>query len=793
MATRRNVTTGKRIVGSPLTTDVTVPALTAGSTVIVELAGVVGHANIGSSGGTAFTKRTTYGGGAFDVSTSDIVAAGGETIVSITANADFGLAWAIYEVDLGVGGGFASWSNNAGGNTANSASDFACLPDSAVTVTGPSLLVGGWIVDSTGFAFNTTNQWRQFGPLGHLYANDGSTGGVDFIWASGLADVDATHSFPASLAAGQYKATSNWFRGAASVMCSQAVYTDNSGVATNAAPTNPIVAENSLPGASRNKWWGAPMTALGVDATIAGYADRCSYAPGDTVAFKVDSTAFAFRVEIYRLGHYGSEEMGARQVAGFITGTIQTQPAATVDSTLGHTKCAWTTNATWTVPAAATPGVYVVLYRRTDDTTKISMGHFIVTGAVTNKMAVVVPDCTYQAYNIWGATTDNGPRAVGGTWTGRSLYQIGGDLGTVNLAHRAYAVSFDRPYGVQATQANTYMWDSDFAAWLFLESQGYDLTYVSDTQLEADPTLLTTAKIVMPIGHHEYTSEAQWNALRGAETAGVNVASVGANMALWHTRFIDAGRTIVCYKDSASIDATPGFDAGTGRDPLGFTGTWRDTRGIYNIDPRPEQLIYGQMFVANAPANKQLEVPFAQKTLPVWRNSAAVQALTTGTVYTTPTAVYGDEGDFIDTRFQHSDNQVTLSPTVVNLSQGSNVNGSLYSTPYTGITIGWSLFRDPSGALVAHTGGWRGWEGVSRWARNEFGSTIATPNIDWQNAVNALLYDLGGRPASIRPTGPGDTALTDPATGAPTGSRDDIAVAYGLTAGATFSGWGIAI
>jgi hypothetical protein len=43
------------------------------------------------------------------------------------------------------------------------------------------------------------------------------------------------------------------------------------------------------------------------------------------------------------------------------------------------------------------------------------------------------------------------------------------------------------------------------------------------------------------------------------------------------------------------------------------------------------------------------------------------------------------------------------------------------------------------------------------------------------------MYDLGAEPATLTAMRPGiDAALTDPATGAPGGTRDDVAQAYGI-------------
>lgn len=740
---------------------------------------------------TGFTKRTTYGGGGQDVSISDKVAAGGETSVSVTLNGAENVSGIVYE--FGPGLTFNAAANNGSGSTTAQATDFQVAP-AAVSVSGASIIVGLWSVSTT-TAFSASNHWRQMGPYGKMYASAANQPGsfTQFIWASGVMDVDATHQYPQNLAAGSYQATSVYLL-SNTAFAAQAAYTDTSGVPTNPAAANPIVAENSLPGTHNANWF---LGTSGSNSTIAGYTDKPSYAPGDTVNFKVDSTSNPFRVEIYRLGAYGWDMFGARHVlgngAGYITGTPTSQPAPTVDGTLGSTSCNWTTNATWTIPANTPPGVYYVIFRRTDVTTNVSTGHFVVRSTSSaGKMAIVIPDCTHQAYNVWGATTDNGS-LLSGTWTGRNLYQIGADGNTPNFAHRSYAVSFDRPYSTQTTNAQTYIFDSEMGWINFTEAQGYNLTYFSDIDLEQSSTILNNTSLVVLLGHAEYWSMNIYNAYQNALAAGVNVHSESSNIALWHTRFAASDttkRTLICYKDSGTADVSAGW-SGTGYDPVSYTGTWRDSRTnpgtVNNTDIRRENGICGQMFLSSGPTQGTLSVPFSSKTSPIWRNSPAIQSLTTGQTYTSTTSVLGYEIDAPDGSAGQPANLVNLSPMSFSYTRGSNAAGTIYVTSGT-TTIGFTMYRAGSGALFFHTGSWRGWWSVSRWQGS--GPTGGSVDINWQNALLAVLYDFGQIPASIQAMEPDiDPALTDPSIGAPTGGQTGVALAYGLTVPAVSSGF----
>lgn len=738
---------------------------------------------------TGFTKRTTYGGGAQDVSVADKATVGGETTATFTLNGQENVAGVLAEVsDLGA---FIGASTNTNGAVPAAATDFLTQP----AAVGVATAAVGFAIFSEAADLatrpysNLANRWRQLGPIGSIFAQGGNQPGADaqFVWAAGVADLSPTRSYPANLAAGQYQMTSQFVNPGGSGFVAQAFYA-NAGAAFAPAPANKTVAENSLPGTLAANWF----VANGTNATIAGYADKQSYAVGETVNFKVDSTGNPFRVEIYRLGNYGWEPMSARNVlgngAGYITGTIQSQPAAVVDPTLGAPVCSWTTNASWTIPAGTQSGVYCVLYRRTDVTTNVSIGHFVVRGSsVAGKMTIVLPDFTYQAYNCWGATTDFGAFGVG-TCTGRSVYRAGSDGAIANFNHRAYGCSFDRPYHTQSGNANTYMWDADFGFIAFAEAQGYDITYLSDVDLDNSTTALDGSAMVVMLGHSEYWSTNVYDAYKRAVDNGINTFVYGSNIALWRVRFAVGDtnkRMMICYKDSGTKDSGAGF-TGTGYDPVGHTGTWRDTRTVpgevNNLDVRRENALIGQLFMINGLVQDKLHVPFASKTKPIWRNSASVQALTTGQNFITVQNAQGYEVDLVGYPSQPV-NLVELNPRSMSyVGQGANAAGSTYVANVGPVNVGFTLYRRGSGALVFCTGNWRGWWGTTRWWGGTY-DVNRVIDLDWQNALLAVLYDLGQVPSTLRAMRPGlDTDLTSPATGAPAGNRDAVAVAYGLTA-----------
>lgn len=769
--------------------------------VLVDMGGSTLTANLTNSGGTAFTFRS-HALGAEACEILDVVCAGGETQIFITQSGSANCAGVIYQfTNLGA---FIAAGNNGAGVAAGAAND-QCALTGAISIGAHSnaVLVSGFDVVFTGTG-NALNEFHGLGPQGQLYLNGTQQGAaVRHMYASGLSDVTSSQSFPASQSAGNFKAVSQWITGTQTLFAVGALYIDTSGTATNTAPANAIVGENTLPGTVKANWF---LTGTSLNnSTIAGFTDKLSYAPGDTVSFKVDSTtATGFRVEIYRLGFYNYETNGARNVlgvgtggdAGYITGTATAQGAPTVDGTLGSTSAAaWSVNATWAIPSSAVPGVYVFILRRTDVTTDTCGGAFVVrTANPAGKIAVCVSDFTWNAYNVWGATTDNGTIG-GGTWTGRSVYQIGGDGASGNLAHRAYAVCFDRPMGTGSSNNLTWLYDTEQPFITFAEAQGYNLSYHSNWDLDNDSTatLLIRCQSVWLIGHQEYWSTAIYNSLTAAANAGVSFHIQASNVALWHVGFAVADtnhRTMICYKDSTSVDVTAGF-TGTGLNPNFYSGTWRDTRtGVspFNTDVRSENALTGQLFIASGPLAVQISIPFASKGQPIWRNSTGITGLVSGSY--TVNIPGGGGGDEMD----QAGGQTHQPPNLVNLgaysggtiTTGANAVGDIYTTTLTNPSISFSLYRRyASRALIMHTGTWDAWWGITRYAKTAFASAsvVTTPDINWQNAFLCAMYDLGCVPATPTCMQPAtDTNVTNPSTGAPALSTDKTGVtrAYGL-------------
>jgi hypothetical protein len=128
-----------------------------------------------------------------------------------------------------------------------------------------------------------------------------------------------------------------------------------------------------------------------------------------------------------------------------------------------------------------------------------------------------------------------------------------------------------------------------------LEEQGYDLSYISNVDLDRNPAQLLQHKAYISLGHDEYWTKAMRDGVEHARDSGVGVAFLGANVAYWQVRFEPdsrgvAYRTVVCYKvstDRHNLALDPAYP----QDVAHVTAQWRDP-----VLGRPENAMIGIMY-----------------------------------------------------------------------------------------------------------------------------------------------------------------------------------------------------
>lgn len=358
--------------------NVTIPATTAGSTLVcVGAGGAVITAKLGI-GGTDFTKRT-QSLSSREVAAQDIVdASGGTTTIEISLNGPENVDGMIFEFASGTLGNFIAGATQPGSSMIRD-SDWQ-VATQGVTTSGASVLITMFTVNED--ANVPARKFWGLEPAGKQFANEyvDNDPSRSLYWSMiGVSD---------QLSAGTFAAKSSRTVGGnyQNVVWAYENLAPGTPTYTNPYP-NAIAVENSLPGSQQGVWYGATT-----NANIAGYTDSLSYSPGDTVNFKVDSNNVGFDVEIFRHGYYGYVTFGAKRKAT-ISGAPTVQSSPTING-FGGTVCAWGTTATWAIPADATPGVYVYNMRRTDNSAFVAQGLFVVKSPVPvsqeNKIMVAI-------------------------------------------------------------------------------------------------------------------------------------------------------------------------------------------------------------------------------------------------------------------------------------------------------------------------------------------------------------------------------------------------------------------
>jgi hypothetical protein len=188
--------------------------------------------------------------------------------------------------------------------------------------------------------------------------------------------------------------------------------------------TNPIVAENQLPGTPMSVWW---VDAGDDSPKLEGFTTQMGTNVGGTVQFKIDNLTGNpnYQISIYRLGYYGGD--GARLITtiNHTGSSVIAQPNPLTNAATGEVDAGnWSVTDSWSMPATAVSGVYIA---NVTQGTQVFQIPFVVSDPnSTSAIIFQTNDETWQAYNGWG---------------GASVYAGNGP----GVNGSAYAVSYNRP------------------------------------------------------------------------------------------------------------------------------------------------------------------------------------------------------------------------------------------------------------------------------------------------------------------------------------------------------------
>ena len=293
--------------------------------------------------------------------------------------------------------------------------------------------------------------------------------------------------------------------------------------------SNPVVLENQAEGA--RDW---QLTRVRVDGGgfrspwIEGYCSRQSLKSGESIDIMVSTNPVRkFKAEIFRMGYYGGRGARLMKTIDSVQGRIQPEPIIG-DKNLHE--CKWTSSIKLTIPSNWLSGVYLGRLTTIPEGTESYWQSYVVFIVTDERPAEVLFQCsdnTWQAYNTWPNKYSiyTHPKGNQGPWAD---------------------VSFDRPYGKEAqytsvvsdplTVGSGEFLPYEFPLAYWLEKQGYDVTYCSNSDM-VSPDRGLKCKSFVSVGHDEYWDIRQFNSVVKMRDTGVNLLFLSGNSVCWVTPF----------------------------------------------------------------------------------------------------------------------------------------------------------------------------------------------------------------------------------------------------------------
>jgi len=288
---------------------------------------------------------------------------------------------------------------------------------------------------------------------------------------------------------------------------------------------------------------------------ILGYPSAPGVFPGQTVLFHVSTDAPEFRIELYRQG--ATLERVAE--TGWIAAERFPLLAPYDDGSRvwrGHP---------FRVPEGLRSGAHVAMFvegdgrgrdracQRLDRSTadgRDAKALLVVknpTPGSSARMLYKLPLFTYCAYNAEGD-----PRGSLYTWPGRKVTLHRPGNGTGGTPWDAFAVDVYDPSSPRQVFEH---WDAKFIRWL--EANGYEVDYVTDLDVHADPGLLSAYRLLLSVGHDEYWSAPMRENIQAFVDRGGNVAFFSGNVCYWRVTVEEGGAAITVDKRQALGERLP--------------------------------------------------------------------------------------------------------------------------------------------------------------------------------------------------------------------------------------------
>ena len=322
---------------------------------------------------------------------------------------------------------------------------------------------------------------------------------------------------------------------------------------------------------------------------IEAYCGRLSYVVGDRLALHVSSRHAHFDIKIQREGF---KNRIVWEKAGVDSSYFEAPPDADANG------CRWPANMEIDIQEDWQSGFYLITLTAHGAKAGHNIAHagFVVRGTSrSTKPLLVLATNTWNAYNNWGGCSlytggntvsfrrpfgrgmlkrpqvDRDDRKARPTRPGEEP-DVDGNL------FQAYRLAKGYPAAIGSS--GWFSYERRFVVWA--ESIGYELDYAISSDLEEFPELLNSRSLVLSVGHDEYWSAAQRQAIENYVENGGGFASFSGNTMFWQVRLEspdsvddhDTRSSMVCYKyaahehDPVLIDGRIELMSGMWADPL---------------------------------------------------------------------------------------------------------------------------------------------------------------------------------------------------------------------------------
>ncbi len=431
-----------------------------------------------------------------------------------------------------------------------------------------------------------------------------------------------------------------------------------------------IAEENQLPGDDGWRITSRPS----LIGEIAAYCGQVSVQRGEQLDLYVSCMAESakFEADVYRMGWYGGaggravrsikNVDGDRQGHWDAGGGVQDCPTCELDTSTLLLECDWKRTLQIKIPGDWVSGVHLIkLHELKSDTYTYAI--FIVRDDESNAPAIAqLSTNTWQAYNVWGDASAYG--------------SFGADRRYIEKTRRGYRLSYDRPYDPNINGQEQYgageffRWEYNFIRWA--EAMGYDMTYTTNVDVHLRGDLLQKHRLFISLGHDEYWSKQQRDAVEQARDVGVNVAFFSGNECYWQSRIEPSSsgtkaRVLTVYKDAA-------LDPEARSNPKEATVLFRDPPVS-----RPQSLLSGLAYGSNTDPDY---IAWRPANVDTWIFDGS--GIVAGDKFP---GIVGYEYDHMAPADEQPDGLITVGSSAVNGFLGQDTSSSVMYTAASGATV----------------------------------------------------------------------------------------------------------